>query len=502
MPLSNSSTFYLDGHNLKLSHFPRLLQPLSFDLRKRSWQAIAKSRRFVEKKLGDQDAIYGVNTGFGYFAQTRIDHRDLLLLQENILKSHASGWGDPLPSKVCRAAMILRLNVFAKGFTGVTPELCQALISLINAQITPMIPQYGSVGASGDLAPLAHLALPLIGLGEVWFRGEKMPAKRALKGAKLKPIQLKEKEGLSLINGTQVMAATGGWALLEGQQLLLLANEIAVLSVEALRGRPDAFYLPLHQASGQEGQIRVAEHLNQLLRGSALYRRKEPFPRVQDPYSIRCIPQIHGPSHDALSHAVTIIERAMNGATDNPLVFPSDQVIVSGGNFHGQCLALALDHAAMALSELANVSERRIELLLNPHFSGLPAFLSPQEGLQSGYMASQYLAASLVNECKLLANPSCTDSIPGNVGVEDHVSMGMTSARKLARIVKLLTTVLATEWLIAAQAYDLGKKRALGRGTRSRYKKLREQIPPLDRDRILSKDIEKARECLLADLIP
>lgn len=457
---------------------------------------VNESYQIVQRALKNNKPIYGINTGFGYFANHRIGHNDLLKLQSNLVLSHASGYGTALSLHETRLAMILRLNVLIKGYTGVRYQLCEALLDLINAEIYPIIPEYGSVGASGDLAPLAHLALPLLGQGEVHYHGEQMPASQALKLAKLKPLVLQEKEGLSLINGTQIMLAIGGIALLKATALLKKTERITALTYEALMAHPQSLDMEIHKVRGQPGQIESAWQILQHLEGSYLFDSKLTRKRLQDAYSIRCAPQIHGASRDALNYATQVVERELNAVTDNPLVFTHSEKILSGGNFHGQALALAFDFASMAVSELANVSERRIEQLLNPHSSGLPAFLSPQEGLQSGYMAAQYLAAGLVNQNKLLANPACTDSIPGNVGIEDHVSMGMTSALKFKKIVSLAEVVLATEMLLACQAIDLREIKRLGCGTQELYAAVRQKVPPLTQDRIISEDIKAAVEVL------
>ncbi|SCA62689.1 Histidine ammonia-lyase [Chlamydiales bacterium SCGC AG-110-M15] len=489
----------LDGHSLKFNDIENIALGIPISISNDAKKRIKSCRKKVLELIKDGSRIYGVNTGFGYFANTEVDGKKCKALQHNLLLSHASGHGDPLSIAETRLAMTLRLNVLTKGLTGVRWELCEQLLKLIHAEIYPIVPEKGSVGASGDLAPLAHLALPIIGQGKVRYEGRTTSAASALKSAGLSPLVLEEKEGLSLINGTQIMLAVGGHALHEALILSHYADKIAALTFEALEGRMQALHLPLHRARGQVGQIETAKALKAELKGVNLSRKKRYHTRLQDPYSLRCIPQIHGPSKDSLKHAKTIIERELNAATDNPLVFEKESRIINGGNFHGQALAMAFDIAAMALSELGNVSERRLELMLNPQFSGLAAFLSPEEGFQSGYMASQYLSASLVSESKLLANPACTDSIPGNVGVEDFVSMGMTSAHKLKQIVKNLRANLAIELLAAAQAFDLRNLDPRGAGTKQTYAAIRHCVPTLKKDRIVSYDIDKAVDLLLSE---
>lgn len=482
----------IDGHSLTLEKAWSIAAGAPICLHESVEKEVEASEAVVQKLLHSGRPTYGVNTGFGYLARETIPSQQLRVLQRNILRSHASGYGPALALAETRLAMALRLNVLVRGHAGVRYVLCQQLLDLINAEIYPVIPEYGSVGASGDLAPLAHLALPLIGEGQVHYQGRTVTAMEALLDAGISPIELSAKEGLSMINGTQVMLAIGSLALGRARSALRKADLIAALTFEGLVGNPLALDPSIHEARGQLGQIRSAKAMRDALEGSYLYNRQTQFPRVQDPYSLRCAPQIHGPAYEAAAHSCRIAEIELNASTDNPLVFSDSSRVLSGGNFHGQPLALAFDFAAMALSELANVSERRLELLLNPHHSGLPAFLTPSPGLNSGYMAMQYLSASLVNENKLLANPACTDSIPGNVGIEDHVSMGMTSARKLKRLITNVETVLASELLAAAQAIDLRRAGPLGYHTQQAYNKLRAIVPQLKDDRVIATDIEGA----------
>lgn len=482
----------LDGKSLTLKAAQEIALGKAVALDPACRGQVEASAAFVEKKAAGRAPIYGVNTGFGALAACKIPKSELYTLQRNILKSHAAGFGSPLSQAETRLALALRLNVLMKGLTGVRWALCERFIQFLDKGIYPLIPEYGSVGASGDLAPLAHLALPLIGQGEVFYKGKQMPAKKALSLAKLKPLKLKAKEGLGLVNGTQIMLAVGTLALAEALELATTADKIAALSFEGLHADPGVLATEIHLARGQAGQIASAAAMRAELEGSYLYTSKEKRLRVQDPYSLRCAAQVHGASRDMLLHTVSVLETELNAATDNPLVFEAEGCFRNGGNFHGQPLALALDAAALAVAELGNISERRLDLLLNPHFSGLPAFLSPHPGTCSGYMAAQYLAASLVNENKLLANPSSTDSIPGNCGVEDHVSMGSTSARKLRKMVQHLKTILAVEWLAATQAVDLRGATPLGKGTKTSHHTLRKAVSRLNEDRIISYDIAEA----------
>ena len=490
------SKVILDGSHINFDYVRAISLGAKVQIHSSVAQQIESSREFVERIADGEKAVYGINTGFGYLAKHKIGKAKLKELQVNLLKSHAGGHGDPLSIPETRLAMALRLNVLLKGLTGVKLELCQSLANLINANIIPIIPEYGSVGASGDLAPLAHLALPLIGHGQVLYRGKVIGARAALQRAGLKPYRLGVKEGLSLINGTQVMLAIGSLALLNALRLVEQADLITALTYEAMAGHIDALNPLIHQVRGQTGQITSAEAIHDHLEGSYLYNPDTKRSRVQDPYSMRCAPQIHGPSRDALSYSKGVVIKELNATTDNPLVFVDRLEVLSGGNFHGQCLAFAFDIAAMAIAEIGNVSERRLELLINPHFSELPAFLTPFEGTHSGYMTAQYLSASLVNENKLLANPACTDSIPGNVGVEDHVSMGMTSARKLKRVIKNTRVILAAEMVAAAQGVDLRGVKELGKGTALLYRRLRQDVPELKNDRVIAKDINQAVKLL------
>lgn len=484
-------TISINGNNLNLQLLSEIAQGASISLSTSVKPPINKAQKLVAEIAKSDAPTYGVNTGFGFFARKKISRDELAALQVNLLKSHACGYGSPLSIPETRAAMVLRLNVLIKGLTGVRYEVCDALLKLIQAEIYPVIPEYGSVGASGDLAPLSHLALPLIGEGTVLYKGHVMPAAEALKKAKLKPIILQEKEGLGLINGTQIMLSVGGIALIEAFKLLDAANRICALTYEGMCGRISALDPRIHKARGQIGQEKAATAIREEL------KQYQSNPRnVQDPYSMRCAPQVHGTSWDALDYVKTIVERELNAATDNPLVFTEDDSIVSGGNFHGQPLAMAFDFAAIAVAELGSISERRLELLMNPHMSGLNAFLTPYEGTHSGYMAAQYLSASLVNENKILANPACVDTIPGNVGMEDHVSMGMTSARKFRKVVKNCRAVLAAELVAAAQAIDIRKIKPTGKGTKATYKALRKKVKTLITDRIIAEDIESAIEVI------
>lgn len=460
-------------------------------------ERVEQSREVVRHLAQGSVPIYAVNTGFGYLAREKVSPADQTQCQHNMLRSHAAGHGPPLDTGETRLAMALRLNVLAKGMTGVRYEVLEKLLELIEKEVYPLIPSCGSVGASGDLVPLAHLALPLAGEGMVTYQGQRLEAKEALKLAGITPLSLVTKEGLSLINGTQVMLAIGGLAVGEAFRLVTIANKICALSLEGLLGHRSILDPRLHSARGHIGQRECAEAISRELIGSTFLDAKEAA-HVQDAYSLRCAPQVHGAVLDALDYAKKVVETEFGAATDNPLVI--DEETLSGGNFHGAPLALAYDFACIALTDLASISERRLNLLVDSNYSKLPSFLTKQPGLHSGYMSLQYLAGSLVNEAKVLAHPASTDSIPANVGIEDHVSMGATASKKLKAVAKKVKVVLSCELLAATQAIDLRKGYQLGKGTQRSYNLLRSVVPTLDKDRFLSGDIDAAVS-LINDLL-
>jgi histidine ammonia-lyase len=458
--------------------------------------AMGRSRAVVDRVVAGGDAapaVYGVNTGFGALAEVRISAAEVARLQQNLVRSHASGVGAPLPRDAVRAMMLLRAAVLATGRSGARPACCQRLCELLAAGVHPVIPARGSVGASGDLAPLAHLALGMIGEGDAEYRGETLPAAEALRRAELAPLVLEAKEGLTLLNGTQHMTAVGGLAVLDAEETCRVADIAGALSLEALKGTVRAFDERVIAARPHPGQIAVGTLLRELLAGSAIAESHKDCGKVQDPYSLRCMPQVHGASRDVLAFARTVLEREAASSTDNPLVVDEAEMI-SGGNFHGQPVALALDAAAMAVAELANISERRVEQLVNPHLSsGLPPFLAPDSGLNSGFMIAQVAAAALVSENKVLAHPASVDSIPSSAGREDHVSMGATAALKLATIHDHVRTVLAIELLCAAQGIDLRRPLTTTKPLESVHAAIRARVPVMMVDRPLSPDIAAVR---------
>ena len=468
-----------------------------------------RSRAVVERCVEEQLVRYGITTGFGKFCNVVISKQDNAVLQKNLIMSHACGQGNPLPADAVRAMMTLRANALAVGNSGIRPKVVKLLIDMLNAGIIPVVPEKGSLGASGDLAPLAHMALVIIGMGEAFVAGERMPGSKALALAGLRPIELEAKEGLALINGTQAMTAVGALAAWDALALYRSASIASALTFQALRGIVDALDPRIHELRRQPGQIACAADLRRLVEGSALTTRQGEQ-RVQDPYVLRCIPQIHGASLDAIGYILNVIGAELNAVTDNPLIFPAPADpgeppsadpgdIISGGNFHGQPIALPMDFLGIACAELANVGERRIERLVNPALSeGLPAFLTTSGGINSGFMIVQYAAAALVSENKVLAHPASVDSIPSSANQEDHVSMGTIAARKAASIIENAQRVVAMELASACQALDL---RAIQMGTPSiepslsprtlpAYKVVRAAVDRLDGDRVMYPDLD------------
>ena len=459
---------------------------------------ILASRKLIEQILGRDAVVYGVTTGFGKLSDVRIPRGELRQLQLNLVRSHACGIGNPLSEAEVRAMMVLRANVLALGLSGIRCEVVELLCEMLNRRVHPVVPEKGSVGASGDLAPLAHLALTLIGEGEVFFQAQRMPSAEALRRVELTPLQLEAKEGLALLNGTQAMHAVGGLALLRAQRLARVADVAGAMSLEALKGTPAAFDLRLQEARPHPGQKAAAKHLLSLLEDSEIRQSHlEGDPRVQDAYSLRCMPQVHGAVRGALAHCEDVLLIESASATDNPLVFAGSGEVISGGNFHGAPLAFAFDYAAIAITDLMNMSERRTDRLVNPDKNeGLPAFLARHPGVESGFMTAQVAAASLVNEARVLAHPASADNITTSGGKEDHVSMGMTSALKFRSIVDLAENLLAVELLAAAEG--LGHRRPLkaGIGVERAFAAVREIAPPLTQDRPLSGDIARVAEAV------
>jgi histidine ammonia-lyase len=485
----------IDGQSLTIDQIRDVIErnaPVMID--ESCWQNVLASRQAVEQIVEQERVVYGITTGFGKFSDVYISKDKVKELQYHLLRSHACGVGEPFPETVSRAMLLLRANALLKGFSGVRKELIERLITYLNRRMHPVIPQQGSLGASGDLAPLSHMALTLIGEGELIYRGRKVPTQEALQQEGLKALELTEKEGLALINGTQAMTAQGAVNLIYSCRLAHYADWIASLTIEGLQGIINAFDERVHQARGYKEQMDVARRVRAYLSGSQLTSKQGEI-RVQDAYTLRCIPQVHGASWQALNYALDKLHIEMNAATDNPLIFAED--VISGGNFHGQPIALAMDFLGIGMAELANISERRIERLVNPQLNDLPPFLSPHPGLQSGAMIMQYTAASLVSENKTLAHPASVDSIPSSANQEDHVSMGTIAARHAAQIIQNCARVLAIELICAMQAVEYRGVSRLASATRRLYEQGRQLVPDIKEDRIFAPDIERLADWLL-----
>jgi len=462
---------------------------------------VERARQVVQDIVTQGRTVYGVNTGFGKLSDVSIDKHDLLQLQLNLVRSHSVGLGEPLSEPEARAMLLLRANVLASGFSGARALVIETLTAMLAKGVTPVIPEKGSVGASGDLAPLAHLALAAIGEGEVFYQGERLAAAAALERAQIAPLQLEVKEGLALLNGTQAMGAVGALALHRAERLVHLADVAGAMTLEALKGTPVAFDERIHDARPHPGQMQVAAHLRELLRDSEIRQSHlVNDPRVQDAYCLRCMPQVHGAIRTALNHAKQVVEIESGSATDNPLVFAESGDVLSGGNFHGAPLALVFDYAAIALTDLMSITERRIDRLVNPDSNeGLPPFLTAHPGISSGFMMLQVTAVALLNEAKVLAHPASIDNVPTDGGKEDHVSMGMTAATKLRAIVKLAELATSIELMAAAQALEYHAPLMPGAGVKQAYDIVRQLVAPLTIDRSMSRDIETIRDAIAVD---
>ncbi len=493
----------VDGETLTLDKIETFIKSNpKLDISSEAKKRINKSRDLVEKWVNNNETIYGVTTGFGEFANVRISKENILELQENLIVSHSAGTGEYLPPAIVKIMMLLRLNALARGYSGIRLSTLELMIKMIENNIIPVIPSQGSVGSSGDLVQLSHLVLAMIGKGRVYLTNnfekdfvpeEKIiPSKNALQKFKLTPVKLQAKEGLALVNGTQMMTAYASYICIRANKLKKLADICAGLSHEALRATDKAFFDKIHQLRPYPGQIAVAKNILSLIKNSEIRKSHlENDPRIQDAYSIRCVPQIHGASRDAIEYVTKQVGIEINSVNDNPIIFPETEEHIEGGNFHGQPIALSMDFMSIALSELANVSERRIERMVNGNLSGLPRFLAVDGGLHSGLMIAQYTAASIVSENKVLAHPASVDSIPTSANQEDHNSMGSIAAQKCYRIMHNLENVLAIELMTAAQAVEFLKPLKCGEGTSIAYKEIRKIVKPLVKDRILYDDIKK-----------
>lgn len=459
-------------------------------------KAVKKARDYVDKKLEEGAVIYGLTTGFGKFSDTFISNDETADLQRNLIISHTCALGKGLPTEVVRAAMLLRCNALSRGNSGIRPSTLNTLLEMLNKGVHPIIPEKGSLGASGDLAPLSHMVLTMIGEGDAEYKGEVMPGSEAMKKAGIPIVKLAAKEGLALINGTQIMTAIGVNVLWEAMNLIKVADIATALTGEALNAIKKAYDHKVHDVRGHQGQKDVAKNLLTLLKESDNAKDVNPN-KVQDPYSLRCIPQIHGASRDAIQYVYEAVTRELNAVTDNPLIFPDEDEVISGGNFHGQPMALAFDFLKIAISELADVSERRTERLVNPQLSeGLPAFLTKHGGVCSGFMITQYAAASMVSENKIYAHPASVDSIPSSGNQEDHVSMGTTAARTAALVLDNAQKVLGIELFAASQGIWLRGETGLAKGTQAAYDFIRKFVEPVDQDVVMHYELKKFDEMI------
>ena len=495
-----SNTVYIDGNSLTLEDVVNVARfNYKVELAESAIPKIKKSRAYVEEVLDRGDVIYGINTGFGKFSDVAIGPDQIKELQKNLIYADAAGIGKSFDTEIIRAMMILRANAISKGYSGVYVETVQVLIDMLNKGVHPQVREKGSVGASGDLCPLAHMVLVVIGEGEAEYEGEIMSGGEAMAKAGIKPIELGAKEGLALINGTQAMMGVAVFAVYDSETLMKSADIISALTMESLQGIIDAYDERIHLARPHKGQIGVAKNLRKLTEGSKLTTRQGEK-RIQDAYTLRCIPQIHGASRPAIEYVKEVIETEINSATDNPLIFPDgdNPAIYSGGNFHGQPVAIAMDTLGIAMAEYANVSERRIERLVNPQLSGLPGFLVKEGGVNCGFMIPQYAAAAVVSENKILAHPASVDSIPTSANQEDHVSMGTIGARKAREIIEHVRYVLGVELLCAAQATDFSDPNKLGKGSKIAYETIRSQVSFMEKDRVLYPDMDKSADVIIS----
>ncbi len=459
-------------------------------------ERMQSSRNAIKEIILSGQSVYGVNTGFGKLSNIQIPPESLEELQSNLVLSHACGTGLPIPPSVARSAMLLKANALCTGYSGTRPEIAEFLVDMLNRGITPCIPQKGSVGASGDLAPLAHMTLVMLGQGEAWKDDTKLSGSEALQKVGLQPLLLQAKEGLALLNGTQIMTAYAAMTLVRALRLVKLADIAGAISVESLLGTKVAFDERIQQARGFKHQLKVAQNLRVMMAESEIVESHKDCGKVQDAYSSRCIPQVHGAVRHALDYVNEVVGTEINACTDNPLVFYHDKEVLSGGNFHGQPISLACDTMAIAIAQLANISERRLENLMDPVQSGLPPFLSPESGLNSGLMIAQVAAAALVSENKVLCHPASVDSIPTSANQEDFVSMGTHAARKAMEVVDNAETIIGIELLAGCQAMDFRKNLSPGKGTAPAYRKIRQTIPTMHKDRLLQNDIIVIKELI------
>lgn len=483
----------LNGSNLTIDQVHLVAHAkagsLTLLIETKAMERMRASRAFVFDVVKKGQPVYGINTGFGALSSKHIEEKDLAQLQVNLIRSHCTGVGKPFSKEVTRAIMLLRANCLISGFSGVEPYAVELLLAFLNHHITPVVPEKGSVGASGDLAPLSHIALALIGEGEVEFEGKIINSKFAIDHIGMKPVVLGPKDGLGLINGTACMAALGALAVFEARAIMKLADIATTLTLDGVKGTSTAYNPLITSLKPHKGQVAVVENLNKLLANSPLKDSHPDCGKVQDPYSLRCVPQVHGACRQTLSHAEDVIATELNAVTDNPLIFVEQGVVVSGGNFHGEALALAMDYLAMGVAEICNIAERRIEKMMNPSFSDLPAFLTKNSGLNSGLMIAHVTAAALVSENKSLCHPASVDSVPTSTDKEDHVSMGVTAGRKLHEVIANAKSVLAIELLCNSQALEFQRPLKSSPALEAVHAVIRRHVDVIEVDRVFSKDI-------------
>ncbi|MGX6980097.1 histidine ammonia-lyase [Vagococcus elongatus] len=496
---NDNKVIILDGESLTLEDVVAVAREnKKVAIAESAEEAVNRSRKIVDDIVAEKRIVYGVNTGFGSLCNVSISQEDTVQLQENLIRTHASGFGEPFKEDVVRAIMVIRVNSLVKGFSGIRLSTVKSLMNMLNEGVHPFIPEKGSLGASGDLAPLAHMVMPLLGLGKAYYKGELLPGKEAMEKAGLEIIQLNAKEGLAFINGTTVLTAVGALATYDAIQLLKLADIAGALSLEVHGGISSPFEEELHIIRPQSGQLATARNIRRLIEGSG-YTTEATAENVQDPYTLRCMPQIHGASKDTVAYVREKVEIEINSVTDNPIITPDGNVI-SGGNFHGEPMAQPFDFLGIALANIGNVSERRVERLVNTQLSKLPSFLVKHPGLNSGFMITQYACASLVSENKILSHPASVDSIPSCENQEDYVSMGTTAARTAAEILLNSRRVLATEIMAACQALDIrGYQKGLGKGTQPAYDSFRQFVSFIENDKDIEMydELNKATEVII-----
>ncbi|OIQ18312.1 MAG: histidine ammonia-lyase [Bacteriovorax sp. MedPE-SWde] len=483
----------IDGHGLTVKDIYNVAYAkkgeLTLKLSDISRQSVLNAKDYVTKIVEKGEPVYGINTGFGALSSVHIKKEDLSTLQVNLIRSHCTGVGSPFSREITRAIMLLRANCLASGFSGVSLSAIELILKFINHDITPVVPEKGSVGASGDLAPLSHIALALIGEGEVIYDGKLVRSDFAIRDIGEEPVVLGPKDGLALINGTAVMAALGALAVHRAERLVKLADIAAACTVDGVRGTSNAYDHKIHGLKPHPGQLASSINLNKLLDDSDILKSHPECGKVQDPYSLRCVPQVHGASRQTLAHTRDVITLELNAVTDNPLIFIGEDEVISGGNFHGEAISMAMDYLAIGLAELCNISERRVEKMMNPTFSDLPAFLTPNSGLNSGLMIAHVTAAALTSENKFLCHPASVDSVPTSTDKEDHVSMGVTAGRKLHEVLTNLTTCLSIEFLCNTQALEFHRPLKSSPAIEAVFDHVRKTVPKIEDDRVFYKDI-------------